>query len=126
MFDREPPEKFYNKARAKIIWGEPVYKVEAWLKSNDLPDKEIRQTIRDSLAERSAAIKQKGLGYTFKGSLYALGSILLIYLILDSGAVPLKFTGFIGIVTMYGFYKLAVGQYYFFNSGTAKGSIHDL
>ena len=66
----QPPiEKLQREAHAKIIWGDSPAEVKNWLRVSGLSGQETEDIVSESLRERAAEFRKRGLGQILLGSL---------------------------------------------------------
>jgi hypothetical protein len=123
------PEALIYEARARILWGEPIAEVCAWLQERGVDQQRIDDVIRVSLAERAAVVRKRAIMETVIGGGIVLGTAALmaayIQFTANSGGRKSGF-GIIVAVGFYGLYRLCRGIMWLISGAGVRGSLTEL
>jgi len=127
------PESLIAEARAKIIWGDSIPAVRAFLTSNGISGADADAKIHEFMRERDAEIRRLGLKKTVIG-LGLIGVSAIFFYTLFAGWVYLpelrgRAGGGYGIAALVGFYglwKLVDGIVYLIRPKSEHRSVPDL
>ena len=119
------------EARARIIWGESSSSVHDFLTSNGISAAEADSKIMEYQQERNAEIRKLGVRSIFIGLLVLVLSTFTLYVFawpLDRGSIALANRGIavIGVVLLYGVWKLVIGLVYLIYPQSVRKSVSDV
>ena len=125
-------ETVMTEARARIIWGESSRSVRDFLVSNGISDAEADAKIREFSLERNAEIRGLGLRSILVGTgligaagvMFWIRVWLINYGILYIGLA--KYYAVVGVMGLYGIWRLAKGIFYFVRPQSEHRSIPDM
>ena len=126
-------ESLIAEARAKIIWGEPIPAVRAFLTSQGMSVTDADTKIHEFMRERDAEIRGLGLKKTLIGlGLIGVSAILFYTLFAVWDNLPelrgrtAGGYGIVALVAFYGLWKLVDGIVYLIRPKSEHGSVPDL
>jgi uncharacterized protein YjeT (DUF2065 family) len=119
------------EARARIIWGESSLSVHDFLTSNGISAAEADSKIMEYQHERNAEIRKIGVRSILIGLLVLVLSTFTLYVFawpLDRGSIALANRGIavIGVVWLYGVWKLVIGLVYLIYPKSVRKSVSDV
>ena len=133
------PDKLITDARARMIWGESSSSVRGFLISNGISDTVADAKIKDFILERNREIRSVGVRNILVGVVLtgAAGSVLywIFTWILPPGAARVYGVGgraviagavVLGVIVLYGFWKLVKGIFYLVRPQSEHKSVPDI
>ncbi len=84
------PEPIAVEARAKIIWGESVDKVRAFLRAKNIGEQDAAVLIEEIMAERTEQIRDDGKKKLWIGSAFVAAPIVFYFVSEAMGFMMLK------------------------------------
>lgn len=120
-----PPDlpQLTQEARSRVLWGEPVEEIRAWLLSQGMPDKDVDEVMAAALRERAKEFRKRGMSEMLVAVPFCLlpaGIILGIYL---SGWIAVKLFSVLGVVILYGIYRFLRGLFWVIGGSKSSGSL---
>ncbi len=127
------PDKLITEARARIIWGEELPSVRAFLITNGMSESDADAKVREFNLERIREIRGIGLKNTVIGLALVLGGGGIIYLFLNYGHTHAgigrgygRILGFPAVAVCYGFWKLTNGIFNLVRPQSEHKAISDI
>lgn len=118
------PEDIAVDARAKIMWGESPEKIQAYLMSKNVGEKDAAALMAEILAERSATIRADGLKKIWIGSAFVAAPILYYFVThLWIGYWNLKAFAGLVVLAAIGLVKLTSGIGMVLRPSATRGSL---
>jgi hypothetical protein len=103
------PQSVAVEARAKIIWGASPATVLAFLKSQNVEEKNARALIEELLTERAELVRREGVTKMWSGALLVLVPIGYFFLTVLLEVLMVKLFGCLILVGLFGVARIANG-----------------
>ena len=121
------PEKVFNEARSRIMWGESQDEVREWLIEQGQDTMGIDQILRTCMAERGALVRKRGLVEIMVAlGLILAGTSVILFLWFVVGIMISGVFAVCIAVAAYGLFRLLRGLGWLSSGAGIHGSVADL
>jgi len=116
-------DKAEKEARTKIMWGDPVEQVAAYLTVQGLDRNEARELANRLFQERAAIVRSNGIKKIIVGIVLACVPVLAYFLFHAAGRFPIKLSVICYGIGIFGVYMIITGIMAVVSTKSERGAV---